>query len=169
MDSAVSRSFRGVHFSALTSRPGRRRGLAEVNTVCADVAAPFPRRNRLPCFHYPLGERRHLPVLFPLRTSCVPDLRRSFSKSTSQKKHRPLVTTVWRGPGRGSARSHAVDAGRASALMRTGHGRPARPCSQSLLLPCCAVRPGFEDSVRAKQPASGQGFVACARGLPSQP
>ena len=145
LNSVLSRSFRGLHVSDLISCPGLQRGLMEVNTVFADaVVAPFPRRNRLLCFHYPPGERRHLPVLFPLRISCLPDLRRSFSKSTSQKKHRPLVTTVSRRPGSSFARSHAVDPGRVSVLMWTGHGRPASPCSHSQFpLPCCAVRPGF--------------------------
>lgn len=128
LNSVLSRFFRGLPASDLTSCAGLQRGLMEVNTVFADaVLEPFPRRNCLLCFHYPLGERRHLPVLFPLRISGVPDLRRSFSKSTSQKKHRPLVTTVLRGPGRSFARSHAVDPGRVSALMWTGHGRPASP------------------------------------------
>lgn len=100
----------------------------------------------------------------------MPDLRRSFAKSTAQKKHRPLVTTVLREPGRGFARSHVVDPGRVSALMWTGHGRPPPLALTPFLLPCCAARPEFlRLPVGVKLLASGQGFVACARGPPSQP
>lgn len=133
------------------------------------VVAPFPRSNSLLCFHNPLGARRHLPVLFPLRTQLFARPQEVIFKIHISEKTQAFgdhsVEGAWQRlcqePGCWSWQGFCPDVDRAQETSLPS-------LSLSLPAPLLCSRLGFlRLPVGVKQLVSGQGFVVCAHGLPS--
>lgn len=138
----------GVHFCDLISHLAAVLPHGGEHWAFTDAAvALFPCRNSLLCFHNPLGVRRHLRVLFPLRTQLFARPQEVIFKIHISGKTQSFgdrsVEGAWQRlcqeAGCWSWQGFCPDVDR--------HGRPASPYSCSpFLLPCCAVGLGFWDS-----------------------